>query len=121
MTAALSYLPEGTAGQCSHNVSVQSEPGQCPEFFLPGQVDCGQERETGVWVWGDFEMSSTGVTEWSLVCGDQWKVGLASSFYMIGLLVGSALVGLTSDREAVSLYASQPRVVIRDQHSLRVD
>ena len=43
-------------------------------------------------------MSSTGVTEWSLVCRDQWKVGLASSLYMVGLLLGSALVGLTSDR-----------------------
>ena len=43
-------------------------------------------------------MSSTGVTEWSLVCDDQWKVGLASSLYMTGLLLGSALVGLTSDR-----------------------
>ena len=74
--------------ECSYNSSLDQE--ECPE-------EC-QEGEGGVWVWGEFEMSSTGVTEWSLVCDDQWKVGLASSLYMTGLLLGSALVGLTSDR-----------------------
>ena len=96
-----SYLPENTSSQCSHNSSLGSPDlrTECPQHFLPAQVPClGEEEEDQVWVWGEFEMSSTGVTEWSLVCGDQWKVGLASSLYMVGLLLGSALVGLTSDR-----------------------
>ena len=43
-------------------------------------------------------MSSTGVTEWDLVCSQQWKVGLSSSMYMVGLMIGSILVGYLSDR-----------------------
>lgn len=39
-----------------------------------------------------------GVTEWNLVCDKQWMVGLISSFYMIGLMIGSFVVGYTSDR-----------------------
>ena len=96
-----SYLPENTSSQCSHNSSLDSPDlrTECPQHFLPAQVPClGQEEDHQVWVWGEFEMSSTGVTEWSLVCQEQWKVGLASSLYMVGLLLGSALVGLTSDR-----------------------
>lgn len=96
-----SYLPENTASQCSHNSSLDSpdHSTECPQHFLPAQVPClGEEGADQVWVWEEFEMSSTGVTEWSLVCEEQWKVGLASSLYMVGLLLGSALVGLTSDR-----------------------
>ena len=96
-----SYLPENTSSQCSHNSSLDSADlrTECPQHFLPAQVPClGEEEADQVWVWGQFEMSSTGVTEWSLVCRDQWKVGLATSLYMVGLLLGSALVGLTSDR-----------------------
>ena len=94
----ISYLPENSAGQCSHNASASPQLRECPEEFLEEQVLCQGQGQGGVWVWGEFEMSSTGVTEWSLVCGQQWKVGLASSLYMTGLLIGSALVGLTSDR-----------------------
>ena len=95
-----SYLPENTSSQCSHNSSLDFPDlsTECPQHFLPTQVPCLGEDEDQVWVWEQFEMSSTGVTEWSLVCRDQWKVGLASSLYMVGLLLGSALVGLTSDR-----------------------
>ena len=39
-----------------------------------------------------------GVTEWDLVCDKQWMVGMVSSFYMIGLMIGSFVVGYFSDR-----------------------
>ena len=51
-----------------------------------------------VWVYDEFEMGITGVTEWDLVCDRQWMVGMASSFYMLGLLLGSFVVGFSSDR-----------------------
>lgn len=51
-----------------------------------------------MWVYEEFEMDKTGVTEWNLVCDNQWLVGMASSFYMIGLLLGSIIVGYASDR-----------------------
>ena len=38
------------------------------------------------------------MTEWDLVCDKQYLVGLISSFYMIGLLIGSFVVGAASDR-----------------------
>ena len=43
-------------------------------------------------------MATTGVTDWNLVCDRQWMVGMASSFYMLGLLIGSFVVGYSSDR-----------------------
>ena len=43
-------------------------------------------------------MKFAGVTEWSLVCDDQWKVGMVSSLYMVGLMIGSFVVGFLADQ-----------------------
>ena len=51
-----------------------------------------------MFLYSSFEMSSTGVTDWDLVCSEQWKVGLSSSMYMVGLMLGSIVVGYLSDR-----------------------
>ena len=40
-----------------------------------------------IYFWKDFNHylhMQIGVTEWNLVCDNQWLVGMASSFYMIG-------------------------------------
>ena len=53
-----------------------------------------------MWLYAEFEMSESGVTEWDLVCGHQWVVGMVSSLYMLGLMLGSWLVGFSSDRSS---------------------
>ena len=54
-----------------------------------------------MWLYAEFEMSESGVTEWDLVCGHQWVVGMVSSLYMLGLMLGSWLVGFSSDRSSL--------------------
>ena len=55
-----------------------------------------------MWLYAEFEMSESGVTEWDLVCGHQWVVGMVSSLYMLGLMLGSWLVGFSSDRSSLN-------------------
>ena len=46
----------------------------------------------------DFEMSSTVVTKWDLVCKDDFKGPLLGSAFMLGLMIGSFTMGTLSDR-----------------------
>jgi len=41
--------------------------------------------------------TSSIVTDFSLVCGDNWKVTLAQSLYMLGIFIGAAVSGIISD------------------------
>ena len=45
-----------------------------------------------------YEFSTTIVTEFSLVCDEQYKIALSGTFYMIGLLVGSFVGGPPADK-----------------------
>ena len=45
-----------------------------------------------------YEYTSTIVTEFSLVCDQQYKIALSGTFYMIGLLVGSFVGGPPADK-----------------------
>lgn len=49
---------------------------------------CGMKP--GSWEWVDGRRSST-VAEWSLICGDKYKVGLAQSMFFIGCMIGNPL------------------------------
>ncbi|KAL0553771.1 hypothetical protein IC582_007675 [Cucumis melo] len=55
---------------------------------------CGMKP--GSWEWVEGRRSST-VAEWSLICGDKYKVGLAQSMFFLGCMMGSALFGYLSN------------------------
>ncbi|XP_066269649.1 organic cation transporter protein-like [Branchiostoma lanceolatum] len=57
------------------------------------QIPCdrGYQHDTS-------EYKSTVVTDWDLVCGDSWKVNLAESLWMAGLMVGAVVGGHAADR-----------------------
>ncbi|XP_019622641.1 PREDICTED: organic cation transporter protein-like [Branchiostoma belcheri] len=57
------------------------------------QIPCdqGYEHDTS-------EYKSTVVTDWDLVCGNSWKVNLAESLWMAGLMFGAVVGGHAADR-----------------------
>ena len=99
-----SWMPEKTSFPCSHNGSailynettIATDFLQCPLEFTDEQITC--DKVSSVWLYDSFEMSQTGVTEWDLVCDSLWVIGMVSSFYMVGLMIGSFIVGYFSDR-----------------------
>ena len=48
-------------------------------------------------IYDDFERESTIVTEFNLVCKDNFKVALVGTIYMVGILIGSFFMGRFSD------------------------
>uniref|UniRef100_A0A8C6SC28 Major facilitator superfamily (MFS) profile domain-containing protein n=1 Tax=Neogobius melanostomus TaxID=47308 RepID=A0A8C6SC28_9GOBI len=50
------------------------------------------------WEFSNDTYTSTIVSEWSLVCGDAWKVPFSTSLYFVGGLIGSFICGDLSDR-----------------------
>ncbi|XP_035669815.1 organic cation transporter protein-like [Branchiostoma floridae] len=57
------------------------------------QIPCDQGYEHD-----RSQYKSTVVTDWDLVCGDSWKVNLAESLWMAGLMVGAVVGGHAADR-----------------------
>ena len=102
------WMPERISFQCSHNGSAAvwndienkttatTDFLKCPLEFSDVQIPC--EEAKSVWLYDSFEMSQTGVTEWNLVCDRLWVIGMVSSLYMVGLMIGSFIVGYFSDR-----------------------
>ncbi|KAG8507824.1 Solute carrier family 22 member 5, partial [Galemys pyrenaicus] len=57
-----------------------------------------QERCLDGWEFSQDVYQSTIVTEWNLVCEDDWKAPLTISLFFVGVLVGSFISGQLSDR-----------------------
>ncbi|XP_048851376.1 solute carrier family 22 member 4-like [Brienomyrus brachyistius] len=80
-----------------HVIKTFSDKG-----YLPGiDVNVTEIQQEGCkdgWVYDRGTYISTIVTEWDLVCDDNWKVPLTSSLFFCGVLLGSFASGQLSDR-----------------------
>uniref|UniRef100_A0A8C5GGF0 Solute carrier family 22 member 5-like n=1 Tax=Gouania willdenowi TaxID=441366 RepID=A0A8C5GGF0_GOUWI len=72
------------------------------EGYIPGWdinvTNLEQEGCLDGWTYSKDVYHSTIVTEWDLVCDNQWKVPFASSTLFMGYLIGSLISGQLSDR-----------------------
>ncbi|XP_074466701.1 organic cation/carnitine transporter 2-like [Sebastes fasciatus] len=70
--------------------------------LIPGRdvnlTDLEQEGCVDGWIYSKDIYQSTIVSEFDLVCSDQWKQPFTSTVFFVGVLVGSFLSGQISDR-----------------------
>ncbi|CAK8535216.1 unnamed protein product [Lathyrus sativus] len=60
----------------------------------PGGSVCSMSPESWEWIGG--KAAST-VTEWNLICGDKYKVGLVQAVFFAGCTIGAGVFGHLSD------------------------
>uniref|UniRef100_A0A1A7XN66 Solute carrier family 22 (Organic cation/carnitine transporter), member 5 n=1 Tax=Iconisemion striatum TaxID=60296 RepID=A0A1A7XN66_9TELE len=92
---------EEVQSQCSrYKLSVVKNLSD--EGYIPGRdvnlTNLEREGCLDGWMYSRDVYQSTIVTEWNLVCDNQWKVPFASSTLFVGYLLGSLISGQLSDR-----------------------
>ncbi|XP_072120596.1 organic cation/carnitine transporter 2-like [Mobula birostris] len=73
-----------------------SETFPDPDFLNMSEIE--QEPCLDGWEYSKEQYISTIVTEWDLVCNNDWKEPFVMSVYFMGVLVGSISFGILSDR-----------------------
>ncbi|XP_077402114.1 organic cation/carnitine transporter 2-like [Vanacampus margaritifer] len=98
--ASIPLEEDGRPAECSRyrldTLRVYSEAG-----LPPSEVNLSAVPREGCldgWEYDRSIYTATIVSEWDLVCGQQWKKPLTTSLYFCGFLVGSFLSGQLSDR-----------------------
>ncbi|XP_063058341.1 organic cation/carnitine transporter 2 [Engraulis encrasicolus] len=74
-----------------------SDQGLEPGYVL-NVTSIEQESCVDGWTYSKDIFQSTIVTEWDMVCDNQWKTPMASSMLFIGFMIGSLISGTISDR-----------------------
>ncbi|XP_059845934.1 organic cation/carnitine transporter 2-like [Hypanus sabinus] len=67
-----------------------------PDFLNVSEIE--QEPCLDGWEYSKEQYISTIVSEWDLVCNNDWKEPFVTSVYFMGMLVGSISFGILSDR-----------------------
>ncbi|XP_072923293.1 organic cation/carnitine transporter 2-like isoform X2 [Hemitrygon akajei] len=67
-----------------------------PDFLNMSEIE--QEPCLDGWEYSKEQYISTIVSEWDLVCNNNWRVPFATSVFYMGVLVGSFTSGILSDR-----------------------
>ncbi|XLR41571.1 hypothetical protein S83_026231 [Arachis hypogaea] len=82
------------------HIMVMPFADRIPEWRCVGR-DCEGggsvcELSPGEWEWVGGRSGST-VSEWGLICGDKFKVGLVQSIFFAGCMIGAGIFGHLSD------------------------
>ncbi|XP_062908740.1 organic cation/carnitine transporter 2-like isoform X1 [Mobula hypostoma] len=73
-----------------------SEAFSDPDFFNMSEIE--QEPCLDGWEYSKEQYISTIVSEWDLVCNNDWKGPFSMSVFFLGVLVGTFIAGQLSDR-----------------------
>ncbi|XP_027886288.1 solute carrier family 22 member 5 [Xiphophorus couchianus] len=92
---------EAVQSQCSR-YNLAAVKNLSDQGYIPGRdfnlTNLPLEGCLDGWNYSKEVYQSTIVTEWNLVCDNQWKVPFASSTLFVGYLFGSLISGQLSDR-----------------------
>ncbi|MED6167494.1 Organic cation/carnitine transporter 4 [Stylosanthes scabra] len=83
------------------HIMVMPFADRIPEWRCVNGGGCGGGRSVcelraGEWEWVGGRGGST-VSEWGLICGDKFKVGLVQSIFFAGCMIGAGIFGHLSD------------------------
>ncbi|XP_031443381.1 solute carrier family 22 member 4-like [Clupea harengus] len=87
-------------GGLGYNLSIPTEEvkGEIILSHCSRYTDQNTEGCLDGWVFSKERYVSTIVTEWNLVCEDAWKTPFTITVFFLGVLTGSFLSGIISDR-----------------------
>ncbi|XP_076147936.1 solute carrier family 22 member 4-like [Alosa pseudoharengus] len=105
----LPFLNSSSYGGPGYNLSLPTQEvkgevilSRCRRYTEQGALDAesiqSTERCLDGWVFSKERYVSTIVTEWNLVCDDAWKTPFTVTVFFLGVLTGSFLSGIISDR-----------------------
>jgi len=97
------HVLESSGWFAEYKAGLEEEDTECGYMANRLDENCELTGETGTWTpctqwtYDDSFFKDTLVSDYNLVCGDKWKKGAVGSSYMVGLFIGSYIVGYLSD------------------------